>query len=356
MSGTSGDDSLLGTAADDKIVGKAGDDTIDGGAGDDTLIGSIGNDLLIGGLGNDLINTGSGPYEDTIDAGSGNDTIIASGGQSTITGGAGGDLFSLRTADQSVEITDFSIGDQISLAGIGIGSLNALTTWVTGGDTYIEATSGGATALIVLKDVKLTLTGKEFRFALNKGSSGNDIFTGDTEDTNTYYGQGGHDHITGGFLDDFLRGGDGDDRIMGLRGDDLLSGGAGRDTLSGGDNHDTLHGGDGEDRLFGATGDDVANGDDGDDMLIATTGDDTLTGGNGADTFSFWEGGGHHTVTDFEVGNDVFETRISSVTTFSDITQTSVGADLVVTLGSATTVTFEGLALSPFDAADITIL
>ena len=71
-----------------------------------------------------------------------------------------------------------------------------------------------------------------------------------------FFGQGGHDSITGSSSADRIHGGAGKDRLLGQSGNDTLWGGAGDDTLQGGSGHDLLYGGDGFDHLTGGAGND----------------------------------------------------------------------------------------------------
>lgn len=64
-------------------------------------------------------------------------------------------------------------------------------------------------------------------------------------------GRGGHDHIIGSQVADFLFGQGGRDTIHGQAGDDVIYGGTGNDLLEGGKNRDRIHGEQGNDRLFG---------------------------------------------------------------------------------------------------------
>ena len=59
------------------------------------------------------------------------------------------------------------------------------------------------------------------------------------------------------------------------------------------------------DSLLGTAGDDVISGGRGNDWLQGGTGNDTLTGDAGHDTFVIRANGGHDTVTDFNVSEDV---------------------------------------------------
>jgi serralysin len=133
-----------------------------------------------------------------------------------------------------------------------------------------------------------------------KGTSGNDILTGTSQD-DTFKGFGGADRIYGGFGSDtalywdspsgvtvFLNGQPGyggsaeGDRLYGI---EHLEGSAGNDTLVGSDVANTLRGGGGNDILKGYGGQDQLHGSAGDDVLTGGDWDDYLYGGPGNDTY-----------------------------------------------------------------------
>ena len=93
------------------------------------------------------------------------------------------------------------------------------------------------------------------------GTTGNDVLTGDANDTNVILGLAGDDVLTGGKLADLLLGGDGDDTLLGGEGNDILSGDGGDDVLDGGAGNDILVGDLGIDlaRYTNATGGITAN-------------------------------------------------------------------------------------------------
>lgn len=163
--------------------------------------------------------------------------------------------------------------------------------------------------------------------ATYKGSSGNDVLTGNIED-DLLIGKGGNDTLVGDVGDDTLMGGSGDDLMEGLVGSDTASyrysasairadlttqsaTGEGVDTyigienvvgsrfgdrligagdanrLSGGRGDDQINGLDGADTLLGGSGVDSLLGGAGSDNLIGGRGRDVLSGGGDADTFVF---------------------------------------------------------------------
>ena len=135
---------LVETSTNSGILILATDQTKAGDANANTLIGGAGNDLLSGLAGNDSLSGGSG--NDRLLGGDGNDNLLGGLGRDTLTGGAGNDVFQFTRPEDMAEgesisnsifygdyngyssdskrnvdqITDFSNGDQITLAMSGI--------------------------------------------------------------------------------------------------------------------------------------------------------------------------------------------------------------------------------------------
>ena len=88
----------------------------------------------------------------------------------------------------------------------------------------------------------------------------------------------------------------------------------------------------------------------GNDRIIGNAEDNVLTGGVGADIFEFNSGFGSDTITDFLVGTDKLKIKDSqgNILTSTNFTDSTSGADLVITLGSHD-ITLEGLAAVTFD-------
>lgn len=130
----------------------------------------------------------------------------------------------------------------------------------------------------------------------------------------------------------------------GTTGEDKLFGGFGKDTLYGFEGQDELHGGFGADKLFGGSGD---------DQLYSGFGNDEMSGGTGSDTFHFGWLGGHDTITDFDIAQDVLmlEDGVSITNTkVKDVDHDGV-KDLVLTLGPGSSVTL--LGVSSLDGVNI---
>lgn len=163
LSGGNGQDRLSGGDGNDQISGRGGDDTLDGGAGRDTLHDGAGRDVLRGGAGDDVIVlaldresdvvsggagcdtldlseatqdllvdlvsqvvSGSENGADKVDSverivtGSGNDRFVVGDRDVVLSGGEGDDCYEFRPSGdgeptKAVQITDFSVGDYVSL-------------------------------------------------------------------------------------------------------------------------------------------------------------------------------------------------------------------------------------------------
>jgi len=166
LRGSAGDDALIGNGGDDELYGGQGDDLLDGGEGDDTLDGGNQKDVLIGGDGDDILNGGNGgdrleggadndtlngggsrdtllggSGDDTLDGGPSNDRLNGGEGADILTGGVGSDLFIFGTdgtVDDADIVTDFELGDEVSLLNTG-GKVVSVTQ--DGGDTIITVDS-----------------------------------------------------------------------------------------------------------------------------------------------------------------------------------------------------------------------
>ena len=151
-------------------------------------------------------------------------------------------------------------------------------------------------------------------------------------------------------------GGNGADTITGNGGNDTINGGNGVDVLSGNGGNDLVDGGNGDDELFGDAGNDTLIGDNGADRLTGGVGNDVMTGGRGADTFVFASNSGADRITDFDVqGLDVIRLQgIAGLSSFAAVkaglSSTSSGA--VLTLGTGSSILFEGVSASSFTAAN----
>src|SRR5574343_1092219 len=188
-------------------------------------------------------------------------------------------------------------------------------------------------------DVQAALQNDGFEGLMALAYSGNDTFTGTTEDDylnagagkdtvyalagdDTVYGGAGNDTIEGGVGADVIKGGTGNDKLYGHSaatpdsindGADTISGWDGADQIYGGAGNDSLNGGAGSDKIYGGSGDDSIGGDINsahlDDLGLTVNspeytsyGKDTLYGGTGNDTMN---GGGGDDKLFGEDGNDI---------------------------------------------------
>ena len=172
-----------------------------------------------------------------------------------------------------------------------------------------------------------------------------------TDDTRT--GGDGGDRMRGGAGADNLSGAGGVDVILGGSGADNLYGGDGGDWIRGGSGDDTISGGDGGDVILADAGNDTVDAGAGDDIIIDGGGDDTLTGGDGEDTFSFLEGHGNDTITDFDTAND--EIDLSQFTTAITFTQLQGKMSTVTDPSDVTVITGVKIDLTDFGGGTIMI-
>ena len=100
----------------------------------------------------------------------------------------------------------------------------------------------------------------------------------------------------------------------------------------------------------------IIAGDDGSQSLDGGAGNDVLIGGAGADFFLFARGAGKDAIADFQNGLDIVSFN-ATLSQFTDIVtiraaMTQVGADVVLNLGAAESITFRGHAIADFTADD----
>jgi Ca2+-binding RTX toxin-like protein len=295
--GTTGADSLTGTADADVIDAMAGDDFVFAGNGADTvygregfdqLHGEAGDDYLIGGSGNDFLYGGEG--NDLLEGGADDDQLFAGGGNDHLLGGDGNDLLYAESGDNTLE--------------------------------------GGAGADTLY------------------GASGNDVLLGD-DGNDTIFGNGGTDSLYGGDGDDQLYGSSGNDLIDGGNDNDMIYGNGGLDQLFGGGGNDQIYGGEASDVVSDGAGDDIVYANGGADTLFAGAGNDNFWGGSGNDTFVFNATIGQDVINDFTT-EDVVEFRDGAFADWADLlgSASQSGADTVITVDAANSVTLKNVALS----------
>ncbi len=218
-------------------------------------------------------------------------------------------------------------------------------------------------------------------------------------------GGAGNDTLNGGAGNDTLTGAAGNDTLIGGAGNDSMDGGAGTgdtasyqvgatagvkvnlaigtaqntigagtDTLFNFENltgtgfNDTLTGNAGANTLNGLAGNDSLNGAAGNDTLSArpaTTGSSAgwattaSTAAPATDSFVFDKGFGKDTITGFVAagaGHDTIDFSTAAFANFAAVKSHMVqsGANVIITLDSADTITLKGVTLASLTAADFT--
>jgi Ca2+-binding RTX toxin-like protein len=100
---------------------------LNGGDGSDFLAGGVGNDIQIGGSGNDVFFYRAGDGADRIEdfeAGAGDGDQIAFGDASSLPGSLGDVQAAASQAGANV-VLDFGEGENLTLVGVNVASLNA---------------------------------------------------------------------------------------------------------------------------------------------------------------------------------------------------------------------------------------
>ncbi len=129
------------------------------------------------------------------------------------------------------------------------------------------------------------------------------------------------------------------------------------DVINGDASNNVLNGRAGNDSLRAGAGADVLNGGQGLDRLAGEGGDDTMSGGSGGDVFIIGPGFGRDLITDFTPtggGHDAIQVSKALFADFSAIQShlSVVGADVVITLDPADTITLKGLSPASLTASD----
>lgn len=249
-----------GTAADDVLTGDAGDNLLAGHEGHDTLYGGDGNDFLSAHEGNDILYGQAG--SNFLYGAGGDDTYIYGGEYDFIQELGGNDVIKLPVGITAGDLTfvQYSESDMRILID-GYHHITIVDQFNGSGIYSIENIELADSTLVSL------LSGDFYTYGTDDDDelSGVNAFSAFSVDSNTIYGYGGNDIITGA---DTAYGGDGHDRINGEEGD-IVYGEAGNDYLEASDGA-VIYGGSGNDRLIGDNS--------------------TLYGGEGNDSY---EGGGN---------------------------------------------------------------
>ncbi|WP_436397730.1 DUF4214 domain-containing protein [Roseobacter sp. S98] len=382
--GGHGNDILFGGDGFDTLEGDEGNDHIDGGEDDDELFGGTGNDYLDGGSGFDSLYGGGG--DDLLKGGGGIDILTGDDGSDHLYGGDGADELAGGSGDDRLfgengaDTIEGGYGNDYIVGGLGVDTLDG----DEGSDTYYWSKGDGKDRIedyslstsdvdtLILGDVSSTdvdlswkNSGLNLRITI--------LSTGEwiTDDARSNFDLGPgvgleaiefSDGVTWG-LNDILaaaapQGTEGNDQIDGYDGTygDVIYGYGGRDTIYGNGGNDTLYGGTGNDDLSGNAGDDLIFGEIGNDYIDGGTGDDLLTGGTGVDTFVFYTGSGADVISDFVIGEDVLSIQAATIdlTALPSTISAADSADgLILSYGSGSTVTLEGLTTADLIAPEV---
>ncbi len=371
---------LLGTAAkgygnalDNVITGNASANTIDGRAGADTMIGGDGNDIYTVDSGADVVVEQAGQGIDKVQSyvdyvmtanvesltlmdvtavvAIGNDldnTIVGSAADNILDGGSGADTMSGGLGNDTYYVD--SVGDLVK-ENAGSGT-----------DTVVSTVSYTAASNVE----NLTLAGAA---AINASGNGlANVLTGNAAD-NTLNGLAGADMMIGGDGDDTYVIDNAGDVVVELAAEgvdtvnssvtvtlaanveNLVLTGTGAVSGTGNDLDNIMTGNAGANSLTGGAGDDV---------LTGGAGADKLTGGTGSDTFAFAAGFGKDTVLDFDATSASHDVLSFAGGLFADAAAVlaaskQVGADVVITLDTADTITLKNVSLASLTAGDIVI-
>jgi len=211
------------------------------------------------------------------------------------------------TIDVLANDTDANAGDTKTLISVSGGALGGQVSIVNGKVVY----SANSDAIDALKQPQTAV------------------------DTITYKVQDSHGAVSTGTVSVTVRG---------VADAPTRNGTAGADTMNGTALEDVLNGQGGADRLVGNLGADTLNG---------GLGNDTVVGGDGADRFVFSGAFGTDVVSDFQA-NDVIQLDAAQFASFGAVqaAASQVGADVVITLNAANTITLSGVTLASLNSGD----
>ncbi|MDX2100979.1 MAG: DUF4347 domain-containing protein [Alphaproteobacteria bacterium] len=310
-----------------------------------------------------------GSLNETIIGGAGADTFIGSAGVDSLTGGAGADVFWYNSISNAADIiTDFSIGDKLTIAGATFSSVSAGNgTAMPGMGIQVEINAPNTLLHIDVNndgvaDAVVTLSGSlgVNELSLSGGSltritppqplvstiSGTTLTLSGTLTapaiatlnasgvaTTTHNGFGVAP--TGGT----------NTGLTTVTATALLGLGA---NITGNDSNNTINGSAQADSLNGASGNDSLAGDSGADSLIGGLGVDTVLGGAGADTIGLFPGdaanselydGGADTDTMILYGGGGYDFSAATVNNIESVIGSSGNDTLVLTLTQVTAFT-----------------
>jgi Ca2+-binding RTX toxin-like protein len=350
IDGSGGANIINGNGGDDLIRGRGGDDIISGGSGDDALRGNAGNDQLYGGDGNDNLRGDAGV--DYFDGGANTEDPNPTGTYGDRvsffeTDATQGVIADLRTG----VISNDGYGNTETMVGIeSLGSDTAFVDAFYGND--------GINALFGNGGDKLYGFGGDDQFYLASaasivdGGSGTDVLQVDS---------------SGGWLIPDADG-DGIAESVGAAANgwsvDLKAGKivdgygnvgsvTGIENVNGSSLADTIRGDSANNVLKGLDGSDAINADRGDDLIYGGAGNDVMTGGQGNDSFVIEAASGNDRIVDFTIGTDkILFDASSGVSSYSQLTFTKSGSDVIVSWGTPDTLLLEGVKAKSLSASD----
>ena len=305
----------------ENIHGSNFDDTLIGDDNANVIYGGGGSDHIYGGGGNDMIYSGGG--YDSIDGGAGIDTVSYS------------DSWSYVVVNLETGVGQYGAASRDTIVNVenvvGSNYNDTLT-----GDAGANKLDGGAG-----NDVLHGGAGNDILI----GGSGADVLDGgDGVDTASY------EIASAGVTLNLATGGTGGDAA----GDTFVS----IENLKGSSFNDVMTGDANDNRVDGGTGNDTLNGGAGNDTLIGGAGNDILTGGAGADVFQFSANFGSDTITDFWAGlgrTDRIQLLGTDMHSYADIMfhaeETATGVTIHIDAGHDS-ITLTGLHLTQLVADD----
>jgi Ca2+-binding RTX toxin-like protein len=339
LRGSNGNDTLRGNAGGNFLDGAGGADVLDGGGAIDQAWYNSATAGVTASLANPAINTGDAAGDTYISiegliGSSFADTLIGDADRNFFAGSGGGDAY---FGGAHFDTVGYGGANGAVTADLAVPANN---TGQAAGDTYdsIEGLGGSAFGDVLRGDGNDNL--------LIGGAGADALDGGGGSDAAGYAGA-----ATGVTADLSNPGNNTGDAL----GDTYTS----IENLSGSDLDDTLIGDTNNNQLQGQGGGDTLDGQDGDDTLAGesigpdiVTGNDFLTGGAGNDTFVFAPAAfGHDMIFDFVAGagsEDVIQFDQDDFADFAAVLAASAqdGADVVITLDAANSVTLQDVVLA----------
>jgi Ca2+-binding RTX toxin-like protein len=370
------DNWIDGNESDNVLAGHGGDDRLNGGAGKDTMIGGAGNDDYYVNQADDVVieaaEGGQDEVYSTFDytlganleglrllegaatkgTGNGDDNgIVGNSNNNTLTGGDGNDIL------------DGGIGVDTMIGGIGndyyiVDSMSDMV--VEAANQGIDSVSSRSSATVLAEGVEHLYVSEVAGAASGTGNELENILWGN-ESGNTLAGLASDDTLAGHGGDDVLEGGEGGDALLGDTGVDTLSyAGSGAAVLINLGNGDAAGGdatGDtyqGMENILGSAHADGLFGDGLVNVLTGGAGGDYLWGGFNADTFAFAAGFGQDTIGDWQSDDTIqFSGGVFASFVAVQAAMQQVGADTVITLDAANSITLLNVSTASLTSADV---